>query len=386
VAKRKPETAWEPGSVIFHRPGELQASVAVRGMWTQPLAELVIKCWEETGLGGNDLHDACVEFVGWCLAQSPRPGGFIIEGLPGLPWADADHDPWDWYERVMAEVAGWDPPPVLCDLDEVLVTHRGEVLWPPPDLRRASRTDRRSRPPGAPFPVGWFGQELGDYRPDPTDSTYACYPPEELPPIRVPLDGTFSWLRSAPEHDRSSAANRDRTAAALDRLVASAPAGLPPEFVRFFRSPDLWRRIRSCTGCYLNLDAAAVAIRSGLGSLVRFLSDSQYCRHWHLCLAPGGTGHSVVATYRYTGSDSDDPLKDRLPHPKDVTTCAGSFEEFVYRFWLENELWFALHAGGRMPEGGREYLAFYRPEAQDAEAGAADVTTNVKPRLRDDGR
>jgi hypothetical protein len=59
----------------------------------------------------------------------------------------------------------------------------------------------------------------------------------------------------------------------------------------------------------------------------------------------------------------------------------------VYRFWLENELWFALHAeelaevldhlplghaiGGKMPEGGREYLAFYRPEAQDAEPGAA---------------
>ena len=48
----------------------------------------------------------------------------------------------------------------------------------------------------------------------------------------------------------------------------------------------------------------------------------------------------------------------------------ASFEEFVYRFWLENELWFALHNTGRMPEGGEEYLAFYRSRGQDAEPSA----------------
>jgi hypothetical protein len=386
MAKKKSETAWEPGSVIFHSPGELQASAAVYGGWKRPLAKLVIRCWKETGFGGNDVDDACTEFIRWCLAQSPPPGGFIVRSLPGLPWAGADHDPFDWYERLMAEVAGWDPPPVLVDFDNILITHRGKVLWPPPARRRPPRTDRRSRPPGAPFPVGWFGQGLGDYRPDPADRTYTCWPPEELPPIRVPLDGTFGWLRSAPEHEHSIATDPDRIAAALERLVASAPAGLPPEFVAFFRSPDLWRRIGSCTGCYLNLDLAAVGVRGGLGSLVRFLSDSQYCRHWNLYLAPGGTGHSVVSTYFYSGSESPHP-RVGLPHPKDVTTVAGSFEEFVYRFWLENELYFALNAGkiaevleqfaeyfpggqaivSRMPEGGREYLAFYRPGVQDAE-------------------
>src|SRR5262249_62036906 len=94
--------------------------------------------------------------------------------------------------------------------------------------------------------------------------------------------------------------------------------------------------------------------------LVRLMSASQGCIHWHLCLAPGGAGHSVVATHFYAGSESAH-RRGGLPHPKDVTTCAGSFEEFVDRFWLENELWSALHAGGRMPEGGREYLAFDRP-------------------------
>lgn len=347
------------GSVIFHSPGELQASAAVSGWWKRPVAELVIESQAAGGFG-NDVHTACTEFVGWCLSQSPRPGSFSVRGLPGLPWADADHDPWGWYERVMAEVAGWNPPPVLVDLDEFLVTHHGQILWPPPDRRGERRTDRRTRPPGSPFPVGWFGQGLGDYRP--RQGTYECYSPEELPPIRVPLDGTFGWLRSAPERDRSVAAAPDPTAAALDRLVASNPAGLPREFAEFFRSPALWRRIRSCTDCSLRLDSAAVGIRGGLGSLVRFMSDSQGCIHWHLCLGPSGAGHSVVATYFYTGSEYAH-LKGGLPHPKDITTCAGSFEEFVYRFWLENELWYALRDRDRMPEGGREYLAHYRPEA-----------------------
>src|SRR5207302_1033364 len=123
-------------------------------------------------------------------------------------------------------------PPVLVNLDEFIVTHRGEVLWPPTDRRRERRTDRRSRSSGAPFPVGWFGQEIGDGRP--CQGTYDCYPPEDLPPIYVPLAGTFDWLRLAPEHDRSIAANPDQTAAALDRLVATDPAGLPQEFVEFF--------------------------------------------------------------------------------------------------------------------------------------------------------
>jgi hypothetical protein len=47
-----------------------------------------------------------------------------------------------------------------------------------------------------------------------------------------------------------------------------------------------------------------------------------------------------------------------------------SFEEFVYRFWLENELWFALHDRGSMPEGGEEYLAFHRAKSRDANSTA----------------
>src|SRR5262245_38635194 len=103
----------------------------------------------------------------------------------------------------MVELAGWDPPPVVVDLDNGLVTHRGEVLWPPPDQRRKPRRDRRSLGPGSPFPKGWFGQGLGQFRAG--IATFECYPAEELPPIQVTLNGTFDWLRGAPEQGVSIA-------------------------------------------------------------------------------------------------------------------------------------------------------------------------------------
>lgn len=353
------------GAVIFHSPGELQASAVVHGWWERPPAELVIESGACGGFG-NDVHDSCTAFVGWLFSQSPVPGWFSILSLPGLPWAGEEHDPWEWYERIMGELAGWNTPPVLIDLDDFLVTYRGEILWPPPERRQ--RTDRRLRAPGVPYLIGWYGQSLGEFRSG--HSTYECYPPAELPPLRVPLTGTFDWLRAAPEHSSSVAPNYEQTAAALACLLTANATGLPLEFVEFFRSPPLWRRIRSCTNCYLRLDSTAVGIRDGSGALIRFLSDSQDCKHWHLWLSPCGTRHSVVATYRFTGSEHAH-LKDRLPHPRDITTCAASFEEFVYRFWLENELWIALHNKGRMPEGGEEYLAFYRSRGQNAEASAA---------------
>ena len=354
------------GSVVFHSPCELQVSAVVHGSWKRPPAKLVIESGAYGGFG-NDVHDVCARFIGWLYSQSRIPGSFSVHSLPGIPWAAAAHDQWEWYDRVMAELAAQDTPPVLVDLDDFTVTHRGEVLWSPPERRRQRRTDRRSQLPGVPFPVGWYGQGLGEFRAG--DATYDCYPPEELPPILVPLSGSFDWLRAAPEYARSIAPSPERTAAALDRLLTANPAGLPQEFVEFFRSPSLWQRIRSCTDCYLNLDSAAVGIRDGSGTLIRFLSDSQGCKHWHLHLSPCGTRHSVVATYRFTGSECA-RLQDGLPHPKDITTCAGSFEEFAYRFWLENELWFALHDKGTMPGGGAEYLAFYRARVQDAAPGA----------------
>jgi hypothetical protein len=343
------------GSVVFHSPGELQVSAAVHGAWNRPLLELLVESGAAGGFG-NDVHDSCAQFIGWCAAEQPRPGSFSVHSLPGVPWADEDYDRWVWYDRVLAEFEKWDPPPYLVDLEAFDITHRGEVVWPPPERRRPKRTDRRSRPPGEPFPCGWSGQDIGDR---PGEGTYECYPPDELPPLRVPLTGTFDWLRAAPEYERSIAGNPAETAAALGRLLTADAEALPRPFVEFFRAPALWRRVRSCTDCYLDLDSTAVEIPGGLGRLVRFLADSQGCLYWNLHLRPDGAEPTVVTTYHFSGSENMDRRAGR-PHPRDITTCAPSFEAFLYRFWLENELWFALNDGQPLPEHGQQYLAFYR--------------------------
>lgn len=349
------------GLVVFHSPGELQVSAMVYGSWDRPPLELVIESGAHAGFG-NDPHSVCAQFIGWLYSQSPVPGIFHVLSLPGLPLSGEDFDQWDWYDRMMIELAANKNPPFLVDLDDSLISQGGEVLWPPPERRRKRRTDRRSQPPGALFPMGWYGQELGEFRTG--DSTYNCYPPEELPPIRSRLDGSFGWLVEAPEHTRSVAPNAEETTAILNQLLTANSTGLPQDFIAFFRSPSLWRRIRSCTDCYLNLDSISVGIRDGSGSLLRFLSDSQGCKHWHLYISPCGKRHSVVATYRFTGSE-ETHLGNGLPHRKDITTCAESFEEFMYRFWLENEIWFALCFDGKIPDGGEEYLGFYRSKLQN---------------------
>jgi len=220
----------------------------------------------------NDVESACANFVGWCAAQDPRPASLSVYSLPGLPWQHSDWDPWAWYDDLMAELSQRDRPPVLVDLSNLLITHGRKVLWPEGG---EFPVDRRLRSSDSPYPIAWFGSELGDFRRG--RSTYNCYPPDELPPLKPQFNGTFAWLEADETTDESIAGDTTDTEAALSKLLADERLELPAQFVRFFRTPKLWRRIKSCTGCYLHLDDAAIAVRGGHGRLIRFLSDSQDC-------------------------------------------------------------------------------------------------------------
>jgi hypothetical protein len=47
------------------------------------------------------------------------------------------------------------------------------------------------------------------------------------------------------------------------------------------------------------------------------------------------------------------------PSPSDAQVCSESFSEFVYRFWIENEIWFRLKSGSLTDEQ-RHYLNHYQ--------------------------
>jgi hypothetical protein len=345
-------------SVLFHSPGELQVSPLVHGVWPRPLLEMLDEVGA-AGAFGNDVDSACAQFIAWCLAKD-HPPTMSVGNLPGAPWRghSDDYDPYEWYEKTMEAVSSWHNPLLLVNLDEfTITTHLGDILWPPSKRDTHRPNDTRSTRPGSPFLWAWYGIGLDDYRP--RTGTYTCCAIDSLPPLMVPLDGTFRWLGSARSELRVMGSEK-AIEANLTRLLAEKPSGLPKEFIEFFQSPTLWHKFRSCTDCFFDVDPASTEIPGGLGRLVRFMSDSQGCKHWHVHISPCGEKHTVVATYRFTGSeDANSP--GGKPYPKDITTCAASFEEFMYRYWIENELFFALHCQDVMPQNGEAYLAHYKP-------------------------
>ena len=93
--------------------------------------------------------------------------------------------------------------------------------------------------------------------------------------------------------------------------------------------------------------------------MIRFLADSQGCVFWYLYLTSDGADHAVVSSPGFYGADVEQWQEDP-PDPSEIVFCAESFEEFICRFWLENEIWFVGYENTPMPEIGRQYIERYR--------------------------
>ncbi len=203
-------------------------------------------------------------------------------------------------------------------------------------------------PNQTPFPAAWLSIELEGYRDHSEPMTYSQFSYENLPPLSTKLfRGDFEWLKQSepPEEDVEMVDLRPQ----IERLLTTAAQiqlALPNEFVRFMNSPDLPNRIRSCTDCFFDLSDEVVESYAGEGGyLIRFLSDSQGCLFWYLYLTKTGE-HCVVVSDKLFGSEGDLLYDDEEIEDSDeesyIFFCAQSFEEFIYRFWIENEIWFAL--------------------------------------------
>ena len=222
------------------------------------------------------------------------------------------------------------------------------------------------------LPRQWWSVELPGYRPPREEfGTYRAFATEDLPGIERPLDDRFEWLREESRvegslAERTSHATRSATAENLRDLLSATSVSIPHAFEAFVGLDDLHSRVRSCTDCYLDLADFVVPVAGG-GSLVHFLSDSQWVLHW-LLYANSDTA-AVVVTELPLGYEIDDaPVRVFDPSELDVSNsselavavCAESFSEFVYRFWIENEIWFALAYDQRpLTDEQRAYVAHY---------------------------
>ena len=214
---------------------------------------------------------------------------------------------------------------------------------------------------------GWLGTDLNGLRKD--SGTYGLYPMESLPPLEDgELDGSLSWLVPLDaELDRSQAMYRPddesrkgdaRRLAKLAKEAAAREIALPELFTRVMGSRELQDQFPSSTACYFSLpEGIAEAPAPQLGHLIRFLNDQQGCLFWYLSLRPDGTQAVVVSPALL------DPGEPRDGEPE-IFQCADSFEEFLYRYWLENTLWFSLTGEATLDDPQARYAQHYRVQLQ----------------------
>lgn len=220
------------------------------------------------------------------------------------------------------------------------------------NLCAVQATGRGGLRPTARLPRAWWFPELKGYR-SVEISTYVRYHLDEQPKVSIAVDDDLSWLKDVPEqddgieHGEPGQQTRSLTTEQLTALAQDLP--LPQALWTFAARPELQRRVPSATACYVDLGDFLVPTSVRGGYLLHVLSDQQWIRHWLLYIDRVGNEAMLVSgdPIGFLDEDREVPVPSIIPMDGtyDVEVCADSFAEFLYRFWIENELWWALRRG-----------------------------------------
>ncbi|HEY7328572.1 MAG TPA: hypothetical protein VH592_13075 [Gemmataceae bacterium] len=159
------------------------------------------------------------------------------------------------------------------------------------------------------------------------------------------------------------------------RILTEARAlklALPESFVQLTGSFELQDRIPSCTACYFDLSNKIIESPFRAGDhIIRFLNDQQLCVCWYLYL-PADESCFVISS----AGDGEEPLLDTIDFEESLdsvalakkysTLVAKSFDEFIYRFWIENCIWFHLDLGLPLTPVQLEYVRSIDPNYVEA--------------------
>jgi hypothetical protein len=192
---------------------------------------------------------------------------------------------------------------------------------------------------------------------------YGCYDFAHLPPLPYRFSESLDWLTKAQPHSRNIGEQRSKenveAFAELQSICEIKSIRLPAAFTKLLSTPSLQQRIRSNTDCFLDLCPNVVPSSVGHGYLIRFLADSQGCIFWYTYLTEDGLDHAVVSSPDFYGIEAE-RWNDSEADPSAIVFCAESFESFLCRFWLENEIWFAEYEKTPLPEVGWTYIERYK--------------------------
>ncbi len=223
-------------------------------------------------------------------------------------------------------------------------------------------------PSSFPFQPAWWSVALPGYRE--CDGTYCFFPYETIPPIDTSLfQGDFQWLpplndemleRLAIYKNPGAAAHLVDRLEALQTSAAQMGLRLPDAFLKFMATPEMQEQIPSSTACYFDLSEKIVQLPIDDGGyLIRFYNDQQDVLLWYLYLTPHRESCVLASGVMFDEVNLEGVPADRII--ANLNFCAASFEEFIYRWWLENELWFALEEGRSLTEVQSDYLQHYQP-------------------------
>jgi hypothetical protein len=178
---------------------------------------------------------------------------------------------------------------------------------------------------------------------------YWAFPLDVQPGVGAQADPKLRWLERQPDAPEWGLDGREARPAC--KLVPQALDALVSDKARLnalrilARQPDLQRKIRSFTGCYLDLGDFAVPCDDG-SLLLHFLTDQQWVRHWLMSIDADGSEVVVSSTsmigFKQAGSNAEPEMPSVIPldGSVDLSVTADSLEEFLYRFWVENEIAF----------------------------------------------
>ena len=228
--------------------------------------------------------------------------------------------------------------------------------------------------PWSSLPQRWLHIQLPGIRELAGYNTYEGSRLDDLPPVPIVLDDECAWLMShgtAYSRGGLNQYERDLQPAFVEELAARSNIQLPRSFRRFMTSEELQSRVRSCTDCYLDPGERVVETIGLLpGQRIHFLSDSQSCAHWYLHVLTSGLSAVLESPdlycYQVENSDWIENPTCRLERVNvaelEFAYCAPSFSDFLYRFWIENEIWYALEDQPRRPLNALEleYVGHYK--------------------------
>ncbi len=227
------------------------------------------------------------------------------------------------------------------------------------------------------FPRAWKTAGHCDILWNTTFGTYHTVPFEYLPKLGSATDD-FAWLDDVNEELRAIIATTSTLGsdcneiANLETVIARIKKSglkLPDPFLRFMKDSSLQRKVPSCTACYLSLSENAIPVPGSENHfLLRFLNDSQSCVLWYLLMGQDGTARVVQSHYFFdreifdgmeyaVESETEDLLVKYEDSFKEAFICADTFTEFLYRFWIENTVWYSAHKHLKLTPLQEEYLS-----------------------------